>query len=467
LVWRIVNGFVLIAWLLAGIALLWAVLVTLQVHEHKRFVSASLRTVPRKWHVPPGVLICVPCKGLDLDLAGNLRCVLTQDYPKYRVRFVVDAADDPASVVIKQLMSEASVPCELLVAGKCTDSGQKVHNLCCATAALPDDVEVLVFFDSDARPAPDAVARLVDGACRGGLQVATGYRWFVPRRLTLANLTLASINAAAASLFKRHGLNLIWGGSWAITRELFENSAIADAWRGTLSDDLVASRVLRLAGVTIVFEPGCMAASPIDVTWTQAAMFLRRQFLICRCYAPRWWWATVPLMVLQPLVLFGGAAWAAVLAKQGNANWFLPLLVSSTLYALTVLRSDWRQAVWSSRVQGAPGALRAAAGFDRWAAPWSCLFAAGAMLMSAIGRSITWRGIHYHIGTAGRITLIGRIPDEQQRQEMLAANGRRRDRDKAARLAATSIGKTGAASQITSPYEREPSTALAKPRRVA
>ena len=301
------NGTVLIALLLSGVALLWAVLLTLQVYEHKRYVGASLRTAPGKWGVPPGVLVCVPCKGLDLDLADNLRCVLTQDYPKYRVRFVVDSADDPASAVIKQLMSEASVPCELLIAGRCIDSGQKVHNLCHATAELPDDVEVLVFFDSDARPAPDAVARLTESVCRGGLQVATGYRWFVPQRLTLANLTLASVNAAAASLYKHHGWNLIWGGSWAITRELFERTAIADAWRGTLSDDLVASRVLRLAGVRIVFEPGCMATSPIDATWKEAVTFLRRQFLICRCYAPMWWWATVPLMVLQPLVLFGGS----------------------------------------------------------------------------------------------------------------------------------------------------------------
>jgi hypothetical protein len=105
---------------------------------------------------------------------------------------------------------------------------------------------------------------------------------------------------------KHHGYNFIWGGSWAITRELFERTGVRDAWRGTLSDDLVATRVLRLAGVRIVFEPACMAASPIDVSWREAARFLRRQFLIGRCYAPVCWWATVPLMLLQPLILIGG-----------------------------------------------------------------------------------------------------------------------------------------------------------------
>ena len=458
----------LTALLLAGVALLWAVLMTLQVHEHKRYVRVSLRSAPRPWHAPPHVLVCVPCKGLDLDLASNLRCVLSQNYPNFRVRFVVESVADPAHAVIQRLIATSSVPCELLVAGTCTDSGQKVHNLCCATAELPDDVQVLAFFDSDARPAPDALARLVGRVCRGGLQVATGYRWFVPHRPSVANLTLASVNAAVASLLNHQGWNLVWGGSWAVTRELFEKTALADAWRGTLSDDLVASRVMRSAGVKVAFEPGCMAASLIDVNWREAATFLRRQFLIGRCYAPFWWWATIPLMVLQPLVLLGGLAFAPVLAWQGNPFWFWPLLVSAALYALAVLRSCWRQATWSSRVNGAPDALRAAARFDRWAAPWSCLFAAGVMLASAVGRSITWRGICYHIGPAGRITLLGRVLSAEERREMIAEQARQVDRDKAARRAAADADKVATTHRsAASPRENEPPARSPLPKRAA
>jgi cellulose synthase/poly-beta-1,6-N-acetylglucosamine synthase-like glycosyltransferase len=428
-----VDGFLLSAVVLSGVALLCALLLTLQVYEHKRFVRVSLSSPPAFCKSPPAVLVCVPCKGIDLGLADNLRCVLQQDYPKYRVRFIVDSADDPARAVIEKLTSQTAVSCELLVAGTCNDCGQKVHNLCYATAELPDDVALLVFFDSDARPAPDAVTRFVNCCCRGGLQVATGYRWFVPQHVTWPNLTLCSINSAVASLLKHHGCNLIWGGSWAITRELFEKTGIRDAWRGTLSDDLVATRTLRLAGVRIVFEPGCMATSPIDTTWKQAITFLRRQFLICRCYAPVWWWVTVPFVLVPPLILFGGLPLAAVLAHEGYAFWSWPLLVSGTLYVLTILRGRWRQAVWRPRVQGEPQLLQAAARFDEWAAPVSCLIAALTILMSAVGRSITWRGIHYHIGAAGRITMLGRVPDEQQRRILLEANDQRRDQEKAAR----------------------------------
>jgi hypothetical protein len=449
-----VNGSLLIVSLLAGSALLLAVLLTLQAHEHKRYVRASLRSPPHRWHAPPGVLVCVPCKGLDLELADNLRCVLSQDYPEYQVRFIVDSAADPACAVIRQLISESAVPGELLVAGSCTESGQKVHNLCFATLSLPAGVEVLAFFDSDAKPAADSLARLVDRVCRGQLEVATGYRWFVPRRPTPANLMLASANAAVASLFKHRGWNLIWGGGWAVTRELFEKAAVAEAWRGTLSDDLVASRALRLAGAQVVFEPGCMAASTIDVGWKEASAFLRRQFVIGRCYAPCAWWTTLPLMLLQSLVLFGGFGLAWLWVRQGNAHWYWPALVSTLLYSLAIVRGHWRQATWVPRMKGAATAMRAAARFDRWASPFSCLFAAGTMLAAAIGRSIVWRGIHYHIGPAGRITLLGRLPNAEQQCEMLAARTARLDREKAASRAAICREAT-AAGRIASAREHE------------
>ncbi len=405
---------------------------TVQTHEHKRYARASLRRPPYPWHTPPRVLVCVPCKGVDLALMHNLRSILAQNYPNFQLRFVVESATDPAYAVIRELVANSSVPCELMVAGTCTDSGQKVHNLLYATAHLPRDVEVLVFFDSDAKLAPEAVARLVDRVCCGRLQVATGYRWFVPQRTSLANLTLASVNAAVASLMNHQGWNLIWGGGWAITRELFEKTALVDAWRGTLSDDLVASRVVRSAGVKLVFEPGCMAATLIDVNWKEAISFLRRQFVISRCYVPLWWWASFPLITLQPAVLLGGFFAAAYLAWRGAALWFAPFLVSVALYGMAAFRARWRQAAWSKTVNASPIALQAAARFDRWAAPWSCLFAASVMLASVVGRSITWRGINYHIGAAGRVTLLGRVPNQEQFCEIIETQALRTSQDNSA-----------------------------------
>jgi hypothetical protein len=88
------------------------------------------------------------------------------------------------------------------------------------------------------------------------------------------------------------------------------------------------------------------------------------------------------------------------------------------------------------------------------------------MLSSLTGRSILWRGIHYHIGTAGRITLLGRALDRQQRREILAVNDQRLNREKAA-CAATRSHESAAASQTSASHDALRATEFASPRRVA
>jgi len=430
---RLVTAIQLTALIVAGVALFWSAMLTMQAYEHKRFARRCLRDRPRPWFISPPVLVSIPCKGVDLNLADNLRSMLAQTYPNYHVRFVVESANDPACEVIQSVIATATVPCELLIAGACTDSGQKVHNLLCATSNLPANVEVLAFFDSDAKLGPTALERLVARACRGELQIATGYRWFVPERASISNLVLASANAGVAGLMNHQGWNLIWGGAWAITRDVFDRTALAEAWRGTLSDDLVASRVMRAAGIKLSFEPGAMAASSINASWHQAASFLRRQFIIGRLYSPALWWLTIPLLLAQTATQFGGFILAGWLWLNSADLWYVPLLVSTCLYALAATRAMWRQSLWTKNVDAPATALRSTARFDRAAAPFAGVFTAVIMLSSAVGRSIVWRGIHYYIGPAGRIVLLGREPTKKQRQQMYEAQHARCKHDKDAR----------------------------------
>jgi len=76
------------------------------------------------------------------------------------------------------------------------------------------------------------------------LGAVTGYRWFTPAKASVANALVYSMNCDVISLLTRSSHYLIWGGSWAIRREVFERIGLHDAWQGTLSDDLVASRLL-------------------------------------------------------------------------------------------------------------------------------------------------------------------------------------------------------------------------------
>jgi len=397
----------LVAWLvMAGCATAQALLLGLQTYEHRRFARSRLRHA-RTTPMAARVRLLAPCKGLDHGLADNLRPLLEQDYPHYEVVFIVESADDPACDTIRGLMRQNTrVPVDLLVAGRATDTGQKVHNLIAGTADLPAAVEILAFVDSDARPHPAWLRSLVQRLDAPCAAAATGYRWFVPTRPSLAAYVQYAINACAAVMYRADSRGLVWGGSWAIRRDKFEECGLRAAWRGTLSDDLVASRVLRAAGMRVEFEPACMLPSPLELSFPQMLEFLRRQYVIGRTYALRTWCIGFAAIVTTALAFWGGVLASAVGAATGAAWTWLPVLFCVTWYAVNVVRGYLRISTARLYFGDRFPTLAAATIYDAWCVPITALVNAVVMLSAAFGTRITWRGNTYRIYQGGRIRLL-------------------------------------------------------------
>ena len=362
------------------------------------------------------VALIVPCKGVEAGLAENLRRFLRQDHPNYEVTFVVESRDDPAHQIIQRLLSdETRITGRLLVAGRAWDTGQKIHNLRHAIGQLPDEVNVFAFADSDIRPKPDWLRALVGSLERKKCQgTVTGYRWFIPERNTLPNLLLYSFNSSAAALFGPGGHFLVWGGAWAMRRELFEQLSVADAWQGTLSDDLVVSRALRLAELPIAFEPGSMVASHVDTNLRGLAEFVRRQFLIGRHYANYLWRLSFAALTTHLLALWGslGVVGWRLLSGQG-ASWWL-LASAAGMYTASILRGTLRQNMVCTYLPDECARLEAARRFDIWLSPLCGLLLWLGFVSSCVGHVITWRNISYFIAPGGRILFLGRRPTSSQ-----------------------------------------------------
>ena len=67
------------------LAIVQASLVIVQTWEHHRFARSRLaimRRYPRKGRA----LVIVPCRGVDIRQAGNLRTLFRQDYGEYQIR---------------------------------------------------------------------------------------------------------------------------------------------------------------------------------------------------------------------------------------------------------------------------------------------------------------------------------------------------------------------------------------------
>ena len=80
--------------------------------------------------------------------------------------------------------------------------------------------------------------------------------------------------------------NIVWGGSTAIKKTVFEKLKIASKWENAFSDDLVVTEEIKKAGYTIKFIPECCVES---TTETDIGTFLKwgtQQFTWVRWHYP-------------------------------------------------------------------------------------------------------------------------------------------------------------------------------------
>jgi hypothetical protein len=414
-------------WVLAALTIGAAALLTLQTWEHCRFAHGrvwdfNFNPTECKGHIA----LIVPCKGSDSDLEGNLRPLFEQDHEDYELVFSVESVDDPAYVTIRRLMAQyASRTARLVVAGLTTGSGQKVHNLLAATRQLGPHVDIFVFVDADVRPPRDWLRVLTQRL--NHFVAATGYRWWVPKRATLANCIVASIDSSIVPIMFPSFHHKVWGGSWAIRREVFESSGLSEAWAGTLSDDLVAANVLAALGESVSLEPACILPTPIDMTMRSMFAFVRRQFMIGRYYSLGLWSVALAGNCLIQAAFWGSFV-AAIAGIATGASWtWQPVSVFGLLYTLHLIRAWLRQQATRFYLPQVQDELAAARRFDIWLGPLAGLACCAGLIASAFGRKIVWKNIAYEMRFGGQVrgisytsggpaTLDGRTPIPSQRQ---------------------------------------------------
>ena len=428
--------------LFAFLALVQAALAGLQTWEHRRFARSRLKSL-QDCRPRGKAMLFAPCKGIDLDLRQNLQRLYDQDYEEYEITFIVQSRSDPARELVEKVMAEnRHIRSHLVIAGKADasgsgkNSGQKVHNLRVATENLAADIDYLVFVDSDAQPRREWLRALVGRLGtrrRTGMGAATGYRWMVPQRATLANYLLYSINCGVTSLLGSRSCYPVWGGSWALRRETFESIGLHGRWEGTLSDDLVASQVLKEQNHPVQYEPACLVASPVDNNLYDTFSFLRRQYLITRFYVPGWW--TLGMATITVANLIWPASFAAIAfglwsgsSLFASAWLWLPAAVLTIFYAMGIYRGWLRQSLVGLYFPHLREQLRGARLFDIWAGPLAALAHWAALIAASCGRTITWRNITYRLYRGGRVETVSKYPltlkafDEiEQVEEGLAA----------------------------------------------
>ena len=406
------------ACLVVELQVLWVLLAALScygVAEYLYRLKREDRAWVRRIRWLPKAVVLEPIREPGADFIDQVRRLLNQNYPDYRVVIVADSFDDTGRQRLLDLLglkaSAKSVirlgrhdcpelaaisvsglqSLDIMVAGACVDCGQKVHNLLFALEQCQERDEVLAFVDADALVAPDWLERLVHPLSLPKAGVSTGYRWLVPTDGGFVGRLASVMNASVATLEGPPWRNSAWAGSMAVLRSNWAKFGLAQAWRGALNDDYQTSRVVIGQGHDIVYASRVVPINNIAYNWRSFINFARRQYIQQRICRPEIW---IVAVFLTSAITIG---WVTCLAGllAGNILFLVPLAL---VMSLDLIRARLRHRIMRS--------LFPEDVFEKLK-PVLWLEYCGSFLYSAVhavviwstmvGRTMTWCGIRYRI----------------------------------------------------------------------
>ena len=353
----------------------------------------------------PPVVVILPVRGMDPGFDDNVRAIVRQTYPKYRLVVVADDPVDSAADQVRAIARETSrVPVSVVVADP-GDLPGKVNAVRSGLLHLTPTDEVVVFADSDIRPAEDWLRQLVQPLADSTVGVATGFRWYVPPRPTFWSLVRTEWNAVSANVLFDPRRAFAWGGSCAVRRDHLRVLRLEDRWREVLSDDLVLSQAVRDAGLKIAYAPAALVPTFEGATRAICLEWCVRQMMMATLYLPivrRY--AAASFAIFDGSVILGLASLS--IASALGPSYLVPaILFLAPLLVAVVKAFVRRRALFSA----APSVATA------WKVPpWRVAFAALAvpwvmawgLVRTRRPTLVRWRGHVYDVRDPQRIRLL-------------------------------------------------------------
>jgi len=263
----------------------------------------------------PHCSIIIATKGISKGFEKNFQAFLDQDYPDYEVIFSVEDEADEGLPIIRSLVQTRS-NARWVIAGYAKSCSQTNHNLLKAISVV-NDSSVFVIADNDICPKASWLRSLVLPLSDKKISATTGYRWlcgtsgnFGEQVHTLMNMTMYSHMYLCSYLFG----DIVWGGTMAIRKDVFEELHVARCWAETVSDDLSLTKILAENRKRSIFVPECLSLSNDVIDSTEEIIgWFTRQLLLLKAFFFVWWMAlggfasvgAVILYALLPVALIG------------------------------------------------------------------------------------------------------------------------------------------------------------------
>ena len=396
LLWLLLTALALLGLIPNGISLVQGLRLRGHVNRAMRLAFGAF--------LPPAVVI-LPVRGIDPGFDENVRAILRQTYPSYRLLVVADDPADPAADQVRAIASESQrVPVSVVVS-ETTDLPGKVNAVRSGLLHLAPTDEVVIFADSDIRPAPDWLRQLVQPLADSTVGVATGFRWYMPSTPTFWSLVRSEWNAVSANVLFDPRRAFAWGGSCAVRRDNLRTLRLEDRWRRVLSDDLVLSQAVRDAGLKIAYVPAALVPTLEGASRATCLEWCLRQMMMATLYLPivrRY--AAAAFAVFDGSVILGFAS--LILTTALGLSYLVPGILFLAPVPVAVAKASLRRRALFS---AAPSVAKA------WhVSPWRAAIAAlsvpwvmvWGLVHTRRQTSVRWRGHAYDVRDPQGIRLL-------------------------------------------------------------
>ncbi|MBI3821972.1 MAG: glycosyltransferase family 2 protein [Planctomycetes bacterium] len=357
----------------------------------------------------PNVTVILCLRGADPSLDACLRGLLNQDFPRYRVHFVIDNAEDRAYGKVQEILGQG-VPPQVqvqteLLERPCPTCSLKVCSQLQAVSKLGADTDIVVLIDADSIPAADWLRAMVVPFADPKVGATTGIRWFAPVDRGWGSLIRHIFNTG--SYPQMFAFDHVWGGSVALRAELFQQTTLSKRLGQAFCEDAAITGPVREKGLKIVWVPAATNTNQESVTLSASLRFIQRQLVCTRLDHIDWpillacnmynTFAIAALAVLTGVgVYLERWDWAGIAA--GLIASFAVAMFAALNMAEFVIRRNYR-------VRGVPAPPMV------WT--WKMLpgfFFTQAVCMLFLWRAhnirrVDWRGIEYAIDGPGKIRM--------------------------------------------------------------
>ncbi|MFH1301542.1 MAG: glycosyltransferase family 2 protein, partial [Planctomycetota bacterium] len=213
-----------------------------------------------------------------------------------------------------------------------------------------------------------------------------------------------------AAMIQMMSMDIVWGGSVAMSRQVFQSRLLHESWSKMMWEDTYLKTLVSKLNLKLVFVPSATMINKESTSLKSCFHFMTRQLMNVRFYHSHWLFISgfglfstisqLALMTLLPLfVVQENLVWAGMIAGV--------LLFSSISFVLVVCKIDSliRQLVRArgEELQRLP--------FSTFSVLWLTLFVYSAALYAAMKtRRIRWRGVIYNVFSPFQINIVHYAP---------------------------------------------------------